>query len=128
MNYHFKHGLSIMLAFAMIIGLLSGLPITANAANDTVLREAIAKRANTFCATAAVRNDGMVMFDNTMESYIINGWTNVASIAEPVELVVFPLIPPAICFKFAAVVAEELLTQPFSLAPERPPLINASLI
>ena len=85
MKNQFKHGLSMILALAMIIGLLSGLTITANAADDTALREAIAKNANTYCSTAAVRNDGMVMFDNTMENYIIKGWTNVASIANPVE-------------------------------------------
>lgn len=85
MKYQFKHGLSLLLAVAMIVGLLSGLTVTANAADDTALREAIAKRANTFSATAAVRNDGMVMFDNYMENYIISGWTNIASVAKPVE-------------------------------------------
>ena len=85
MKNQFNHGLSMILALAMIIGLLSGLTITANAADDTALREAIAKNANTYCSTAAVRNDGMVIFDNTMERYMIKGFANVASIANPVE-------------------------------------------
>lgn len=85
MKYQLKRGFSLMLALLMVIGLLSGLTVTADAANDSALREAIAKHANTYSATAAVRNDGVVMYDNYMESYIMGGWTDVASIAEPVE-------------------------------------------
>ncbi|MBQ1938000.1 MAG: SH3-like domain-containing protein [Bacteroidales bacterium] len=81
----FKRILSMMLVLVMAISLLSGLTITADAASESALREAIEKNAQTYSMTAAVRNDGTVTFDNTMESYIINGWPNVASIAEPVE-------------------------------------------
>lgn len=69
--------LAAVLTFTLLMPLLF-VPIEAEAASaDSALREAITKNARTYSLNMAVRNDGTAMF----KGEILEGWTNVASIA-----------------------------------------------
>lgn len=57
---------------------ISNKSYNATLADETALREAIAKHAVTFNSNMAVRNDGMAMF----RYGVIEGWSNVASVGE----------------------------------------------
>ena len=64
-----------LLTFALLFPFILT-PTMVHAADDTALRDAIAKHATTYTRNMAVRNDGVAMF----ESEILETWTNVASV------------------------------------------------